>query len=302
MHRKFRCRAVVGFLLVACGATLGCSMLATGPRMVDDAVVDRASALGDADLMADVKSLHNNRLRGQGNLQAGMCLQQYVRGRAAQAELATTQDDYGRRVARTEMLSGFGTCAVQCKLATDLGSKYTSTAAKYIEPCEAGASASEQAMGIDYLERLVAVFRDATQPLGLFLAHKDATEAIDALRKQNVVDETFEQLAVEVKSLHDKSSEAIARGSKFFYSAPAQENFQVRAQLESEIEVVTATMEQLQPELREARDTGRSADAQTLQLALAAHQLRLEELVQRNARLQSQYEKMAAEVGVYVRP
>lgn len=270
--------------------------------MVDDTVVGRASTLGDADLMADVKSLHNDRLRGKGELQAGMCLQQYVRGRAAQAELATTQDDYGRRVARIEMLSGFGTCAAQCKLATDLKSKYTPIVAKYIERCEAGASASEQEIGIEYLKRLVAVLRDAAQPLGLFLAHKDATEAVETLRKQNVEDETFEQLAQEVKSLHDKSSEAIARGSKFYYSAAAQENFQARAQLESEIEVVTGNLATGQYELEEARDEGRSADVQILQLAQVANQLRLEELVRENARLQALYEKMAAEVGVYVRP
>lgn len=277
---------------------LGCAI---GPRVVDDDVVARASVLGDADLIEDVKVLHRDGLRDKGELQAGLCVQQYVRARSAEAKLAQTQDEQGRRVAQYEMLSGFSACEVQCELAVELKSKYAPIAAKYVEPCGAGSNASEQELSVEHLERLVAQLRKAVQPLGLFLAHKDAVEAIEYLRKENMADERVERLAKDVEALHDQSAEAIERGSKFFYSAPAQENFQLRAGVEAEIERVTATMNRIEAEYREASDTGRMADAQTLQLAFAAHQLQLGELNERLAQLKAQYERMAADAGVYER-
>lgn len=274
-----------------------------GPSLIDDAVVQSAAPLGDADLMADVEALHGVRFApGSGEQFAALCLQQYVRGRKAEAELSRISDDYGRRVAQSEMMQGYGTCAAQCKIATEQApSKYSPIAAKYTARCEAGASSSEASLSTDALERLAASYRSGTQPLELYFADRDATASIEYLRKEGLANEKVEALAKEVQALGEQHADAIAKGRSFFESGPAQENFRLRSANEAQQRAIEGSMKRLEAEHDEAVAAGLAARATNLQLEHAAQRDSLAQTVAEHAALKAQYETMAEDAGVFTR-
>ncbi|MBL4683534.1 MAG: hypothetical protein JKY37_03005 [Nannocystaceae bacterium] len=294
---------VCRFLTVAALFQLGCASfgasLGGAPAIIDDAVARDAESLGDTELLSDVKTLHNKRLRGA-EVYAGLCLQQYVKGRAAEAELAVATDDNARRMAQTNMVGGYITCAAQCDLAaTDMLSAYTPIAEKYRAPCAEGSAASQESAGTDRLAELVEIYREADQPLGLFFADRDATGAVEYLRSENMDNETVSELAAEIEALRAANADAIDQGRQFFEGAAAQANFHQRAANEAEQGSIEAKINRLGAELIEADQAGLSERAKNIEIEIGAELLRLAATIATHGQLKKQYEAMAAEAGVY---
>ena len=194
------------------------------------------------------------------------------------------------------------TCAAQCELAAArTASPYAAIAAKYQPRCAAGSSASEESVGTEHLERLVAAYRDATQPLGLYFADKDATSALDYLREQGMNNADVERLAEEIETLRATNADAIEQGRAFFESPEAQANFQQRSANESEQESIRAAIARLEAEVEEAKEAGLSQRAANLEIEIAAKRQSLSAKQAEHAELKSQYEAMAEQAGVFTR-
>ncbi len=293
-------------LFVSLLPQLGCASaganLGGAPRIIDDAVAADASAIGDAELAADVDALHNKNLKGA-EVYAGLCLQQYVRGRAAQVALEGASDENARRTAKSEMLQGYMTCAAQCKLAsTDMPSGYTPIAERYQARCEAGSADSQESAGTDHLARLVETYREASQPLGLFFADRDASAAVEYLQAENMDNETVTKLAAEVEELRAANTAAIEQGRQFFEGPDAQANFKQREANEAQQESIQARINRLGAERQEADQAGLTERARNLEIEIRAEQKQLAATVAAHAELKKQYEAMAEAAGVYARP
>ena len=281
---------------------LGCATFLTkvggAPAIIDDEVARGAESLGDTELLSDVKALHNKQLKGA-EVSAGLCLQQYVRGRAAEAELASATDDNARRMVESEVLGGYMSCAAQCEVAAGLQSDYSAMAQKYRAPCEAGSSASVETVQTDHLEQLVEIHRKASYPLELFFADRDAAGALQYLQDENMMNETSAELATEIEGLRATHSEAIEQGRAFFEGPDAQANFQKRAANEAEQASIESKIQRLTNERDEAERVGLTERARNLEVEIRAEQEHLAATIVGHAELKKQYETMAADAGVY---
>jgi hypothetical protein len=301
-HRHMRASKKLGCLLLLACVTEGCAFLY--PAIIDDSTAHDATIVGDAGMSADVEALKNKPIApGTGEFQSAMCLQQYVRARAAAVALANAKDDYGQRLARSEMMGGFATCAQTCKLAAEqMPSAFSPMAAKYQPRCVSGASGTEEEIETAHLERLVANYRDATQPLGLFFADQDAAALLDHLQKRNMSNPTIESLESEVKSMRAANTPAIAKGRAFFESPAASENFLQRSSNENEQQSIKKKINRLGDEREEAKRSGLPRRVESLDAEIADLQVILKTKIVEHERLKEKYEAMAEQAGVYRRP